>query len=51
MDGFLAMTKELEDPRTGNAKRYTLAELLYAAKGNQGELNEDLKWFWKHLSP
>ena len=31
MDGFLAMMEELEDPRTGNAKRYSLAELLYAA--------------------
>ena len=31
MDGFLEMVEELEDPRGGNAQRYVLGELLYAA--------------------
>ena len=30
MDGFIAMMDQLDDPRTGNGIRYSLAELLYA---------------------
>ena len=33
MDGFLMMMEELKDPRNGNAQRYSLAELLFAAFG------------------